>query len=283
MNPDQTQNELTFEESVEEVMRTLPAPIRAYLSSGKYTQVALGLTRKYNLHIDQGGVLEKELALMLMGIETPEGFQKSLAEAAIPGDVVLALMTDINQEVFVPLRNQMQHPAQAARPAASLRPTPPKVAPGTPDYTGRMRIQTPPAPPAQIRPKPVAPAMPAVPQPMRASAAPQRAPLMDPERELPVGEGQSAAAPLPPKAALPRQNFQPRPAAPAPLQEPVAPRPRPVMPDPPAPRPNASAAPANLPGAFTPPPFPPRPPQTPTPPSISGGYGPADPYREPVE
>lgn len=107
MNPDQ--NEPTFEASIAQVMQVLPPPIRQYLSQGKYSVVAKSLMTTYNLHIDQGGILEREIMLLLMGIENPDEFAASLAsEAAISEEVIGQIMVDINQEIFVPLHNQMK-------------------------------------------------------------------------------------------------------------------------------------------------------------------------------
>src|SRR3989344_9586346 len=103
MNEDfQTQN---LEESVAQVMRTLPPIIRNYLSTGKYTTVARILTTRYGLRIDQAGVLERELMLLLMGIETPSEFVQALIEEArLDKKIVDSIVQDANEQIFIPLR-----------------------------------------------------------------------------------------------------------------------------------------------------------------------------------
>lgn len=104
---DQLKREPTLEESIKQQMDILPPPIRRYLAAGKHSVAAQNLMKKYSLHIDQGGILEREIVLLLMGIENPDEFVKSLKEeAAIPEDVLRNIVIDINQEVFAPLRQE---------------------------------------------------------------------------------------------------------------------------------------------------------------------------------
>src|SRR3989338_4160864 len=102
---DPNQPELTLEESINQVMQTLPPIVRAYLAEGKYTMVAKGLMSKYGLRIDQGGVLEREIMLLLMGIENPDDFTKALAtEARLDQKIIGSIVQDINTQIFIPLR-----------------------------------------------------------------------------------------------------------------------------------------------------------------------------------
>ena len=122
MNEDQ--QTLNLEESIKEVMQTLPPPIRNYLSQGKYSIVAKNLMRKYGLHIDQGGVLEREIMLLLMGIENPDEFAASLkSDAVLSEDVVRNIMTDVNQEIFVPLQKEMRNAGSAVPEVKSAAPS----------------------------------------------------------------------------------------------------------------------------------------------------------------
>lgn len=107
MNQDQP--ELTLEESVKQVMQTLPPLIRNYLAQGKYTAVAKEMMAKYGLRVDQSGVLEREIMLLLMGIEDPDEFTQTLAEEArLDQKVIMGIVQDINAQIFVPLRDEMR-------------------------------------------------------------------------------------------------------------------------------------------------------------------------------
>ena len=118
--------ELSFDESVAQVMQTLPSPIRRYLGQGKYSVVANNLMTKYGLHVDQGGILEREIMLLLMGIENPDEFTQALVEEAkLDQQTINNIVKDVNEQIFVPLREEMQKgpapqaPAKPAAPASS--------------------------------------------------------------------------------------------------------------------------------------------------------------------
>jgi len=104
-----SKQELTLDESIKEVMGTLPPPIRQYLGHGKYLVVASRIMTKYGLHIDQGGVLEREIMLLLMGIDNPDEFTKVLAtEAKIDAQTIGNIVKDVNEQIFMPLREEMR-------------------------------------------------------------------------------------------------------------------------------------------------------------------------------
>lgn len=175
MNQDQSP-ELTLDESVKQVMQTLPPVIRNYLSQGKYSVVAKNLMTKYNLHVDQGGILEREIMLLLMGVDTPDEFTQSLAEEAnLNQQTVSSIVQEVNTQIFIPLQEEMRNMARNAvkpmRPAMPMpsettfrSPTPanpqlPQRPPlsSAPSYSGARQVNasvprymppTPPTPPA---------------------------------------------------------------------------------------------------------------------------------------
>lgn len=102
---DTPQPDLTLEESITQVVQGLPPVIRAYVTGGKYTDVSRRLMSKYGLRVDQAGVLERELALILMGVDTPDEFTEALAkEAALDQKVIADIVRDVNDQIFIPLR-----------------------------------------------------------------------------------------------------------------------------------------------------------------------------------
>lgn len=104
-----TKEEFTLDGNVAQVMQTLPPSIRNYLAQGKYTAVAKGLMTKYRLHIDQANVVEREIMLLLMGIDNPDEFVKSLIEdAKLDQQTVNGIVQDVNAQIFVPLRDEMR-------------------------------------------------------------------------------------------------------------------------------------------------------------------------------
>lgn len=137
----QVQPELTLDESVRQVMQTLPPVIRNFLSQGKTTSIAKSLMGKYGLRIDQGGILDREIMLLLMGIETPDEFTQSLVEEAkLDKQTIEGIVQDINAQIFVPLREEEEHggrmttsqspkPPIVLQPKAQAQPQPPEQAP----------------------------------------------------------------------------------------------------------------------------------------------------------
>lgn len=101
--------EPTFEESIKQVMQTLPPPIKQYLEQKKYSAVVSRMMTKYTLHIDQAGVLEREIMLLLMGIDNPAEFAQALVgEAKLDQQVASGITKDVNEQIFIPLREEMR-------------------------------------------------------------------------------------------------------------------------------------------------------------------------------
>lgn len=155
----QFQKEPALDESVKEVMQTLPPVVRDYLSQGKYTVVVKDLMVKHGLRIDQGGVLEREIILLLMGIENPDEFTKALVEdARLSQQMVGAIARDVNVLIFIPLREEMRKGG-----AGSATLTPPKINTPSAEQKSHFNLQNKITPaPSQVQPLPVA--KPSVPQ-----------------------------------------------------------------------------------------------------------------------
>jgi hypothetical protein len=256
----------TLQESIAQVMQTLPPFIREYLLQSKYTPVARGLMSKYQLRIDQGNVLERELMLLLMGIENPTEFTKALIEEGrISQETVNNLVKDINAQVFIPLRKQEEELSKN-KASQQIKPVVPSV-PARP--TAFASQQRPAAPSPHIAPLPPKMAMPiakgSLADAVRKAIAPKS---VDAERLLADHEEPhmelTATAPAPVPA---------KPESAAPIIEPAPPLPKTPSSVPPV-------APVAQPTTPTPA-MPPLTPKAPPPPPITS-YS-ADPYREPID
>jgi hypothetical protein len=127
----QTTSEMTFEQSVQEVLSALPKPLQDFLTGPERDATTIRISNRYNLHADQAGHFQKAFLLMLMGIYAPEQFASDLSGAGIPEDVVRSLARDVNEEVFKPIRAKEQEVQKPTVPT----PTPtiaPKVVPTVP-------------------------------------------------------------------------------------------------------------------------------------------------------
>ncbi len=255
--------QLTLEQSIREILPTLPPPIRKFLQEGKLGKTVQLIMDRYALHVDHGAVLEHQLTLVLLGLEGPEEFATELfAQLPVSEQTVKDILGDLNKEVFVPLREEIRNGVSAVSRAQPSRPQP------------RPAIQHPPLqrPTSEVRPSPTIPKVePQIPPRPANTVPPPNA--AEPERHFhlqnkipPAPRMNPSIAPLPPKAILPRHVGAPSgvgPSAPKLLQDHEEPHIefRKTAPPPP-----------NLPGVIHHQPLP-RPPAPP--------YS-TDPYREPV-
>lgn len=259
MNQGDNTSITTVADSVKEVLKTLPPVLRTYLSQKKYMPVIQGLARVYNLRVDQGGVLERELVFLLMGIENPDEFIEALViEGNIPRQTVSNIVRDVNTQIFVPLRAE-----ERGSVAQTLRPSAPPPSGSQSHFHLQNKIAPPPRPTGSPTARPAL-------REALASAMDSSKLLEDHEephielgkKTASLAPSPSARPPVPPPQNLPGQMS---PAAP------VAPR---VIP------PGGRAAPVSG-AAIGIPPAPPTPP-VPQKPEIPTSYS-VDPYREPID
>ncbi len=259
MDNETTIPEPSLEDSIALLLAKVPAPVRDFVLTELQSKTQ-ELMDRYKLHVDQGGLLERELLLMLLGQEEPAEFVTALQEGGIAPETVQNIAKDINNEVFVKLYDKESE--EGTSTAASSQPV-------TPAQT----FQVPAAPSA---PRVVQPSTPAIPVPDYKPAPPA-----EPEAvPMPVGPAISQFAPEP---AYPTTPAQPVITVTPPISSP--------LPDvsvssfpPETSAPDTATAPVSIPVA---PPMP-----RPTPPPVSPnrdalhevlkGYG-VDPYREPPE
>jgi len=123
----------------------------------------IGKSKK--LHIDQIGKLAELNRNMLLGLIGPDEFLKELVASGVSDADVKQIMTEINQKIFVPLREQMRsgagntQPIKSAEPMRPAMPMPSETAfrsptpanPQLPQRTQQVNASvpryTPPAPP----------------------------------------------------------------------------------------------------------------------------------------
>lgn len=149
-----TPEDLELKSQIHEVLGELPPQLRTYISNGRLYAVVTMLARKYSLNNEQTRTLSTELTLLLMGIENPDEFGASLkADAQFEDDTVRSLMTDVNQEVFIPLQKQIEGAQPAPAPVPPAPPIPKLVTPSIPKpVTPPVQKPIAPMPPAPRKP-----------------------------------------------------------------------------------------------------------------------------------
>ena len=127
MSTDRTA-EMSLEDSVATLLSGLPGPVQSFVLGPDRPRIALELSKKYNLHVDQAGAFETAYIHMLLGISSPEEFVDALTKAGVPLESVRGLAHDVNEQVFVPLRKAEQ---EETPPIASTTPVPQTILPGS--------------------------------------------------------------------------------------------------------------------------------------------------------
>lgn len=146
-----------------------PPFVQRFISSGALSKFVEQTRDKYNLHIDVAGRLSDEITMLMVGISDPKEFIQNLTnEAIVPEASLNLIVADINQQIFVPLREEMRRgpaplPQQRPQSAAPAPPRPvnaqvPRYAPPTspmaskgtaPQSTSNFNLQNKIPPPIQ--------------------------------------------------------------------------------------------------------------------------------------
>lgn len=249
-----------------------PILVQEALRGGETAKIIAGIGVAHHLHIDQIGSLAQINRNLLIGLVAPAEMYGELIEIGVSADEARQIMAEINEKIFVPLRERVRNDSPEAT-APTPKPQAAAVAPPQPST----------APVPFISPTPErVPTAPLTPTPsMTQTPHTQVFASTGGWPGAPAGNWQPAAAvhvyvpgPAPVHATIP-----PAPVAPQPLPNPepllptiveiAHPDPHPI-PVSPAPRPTP-LPPANLPGAPT---------DEPSVQPIEKSYV-ADPYREP--
>ncbi|KKW39666.1 MAG: hypothetical protein UY89_C0017G0001, partial [Parcubacteria group bacterium GW2011_GWA1_54_9] len=103
-----------------QISDTAPASIRDALSSENTITTITNLGVNLKLHVDQLGLVAELNVQMLLGLVNPQEFLQELIAAGVPNADAREIMTEINQKIFVPLREEMRKgPAQQVAAPAS--------------------------------------------------------------------------------------------------------------------------------------------------------------------
>ncbi|MFA6407911.1 MAG: hypothetical protein WCW36_00320 [Candidatus Paceibacterota bacterium] len=137
--------------------KKVPLPIQEALSSDLIVSTISGLGAKFQLHIDQIGLIAELNVQTLLGLIGPEDFFKELIASGISDKDARDIMSEINQKIFVPLRKEEEN----GPTVPEVRPSPeiPKVEPQIQPSTSHFHLVNKIAPPhiAPLPPKVVMP------------------------------------------------------------------------------------------------------------------------------
>lgn len=100
-------------DDINEIIKTqfnkLPKEIQDAILSANWSDVLRVIAKKYQLHIDQTGLLQTETAMVLLGLIHPDDFQNNLIqELKISSLVAKEIVKDINDEIFFKIRSSLK-------------------------------------------------------------------------------------------------------------------------------------------------------------------------------
>ena len=127
----------SIQNQIEQRMAELPQDVRDVVLSSQLGERLREIGQKHGLHIDQIGVLEDEVMLVMLGFFEPEDFNNQIANQLHLSTLdATAIAQEINQVIFLPIRESMiafaaskraakpvTEPAQD-RPIGSVEPRP---------------------------------------------------------------------------------------------------------------------------------------------------------------
>jgi hypothetical protein len=123
---------------ITERFKILPQNVQKAIFSADLPGKLKSTVEKYNLRIDQGGVLETEVNLIMLGLEHPDSFAGNVQkEVGVSQEVAEQIISDINNNILLPIREtlrEMQKEKIDAPPAQA--PTVQRAPAATPEKEG---------------------------------------------------------------------------------------------------------------------------------------------------
>lgn len=111
-------------ELIEEKYKELPKDLREALSGKHVEESVFTIGKRKGLHIDKITTLLNQVRYFILGFTSPQDFKTNITrELDIPGDQAEEIVEDLNQEIFMPVRESLQ--------AIHLRDNPTEVDPAT--------------------------------------------------------------------------------------------------------------------------------------------------------
>lgn len=159
---------------VQQRFAELPPDVKQAVESADLDKHIQAIGAKHKLHIDQVGTLQDEVLLVMLGFESTGNFVQALVRATgIPEEQATAIATDVNNELFNPIRESLKKiPGQGSAQPAPMA-SPPAMPPVT---TKPPTTMSPPPMAAPAAPKPAAPAPVSVASVTRTAATPPATP-----------------------------------------------------------------------------------------------------------
>lgn len=95
-------------ELIKKRLAELPESVRRAIKNINYTTQVQSLMQKHNLRLDQAGIVDREIMLVLLGLEHPDKlFSNLMQEGGLSKDVATAIAEDLNEKIFKAIRHEL--------------------------------------------------------------------------------------------------------------------------------------------------------------------------------
>ncbi|OGG47752.1 hypothetical protein A2761_02590 [Candidatus Kaiserbacteria bacterium RIFCSPHIGHO2_01_FULL_51_33] len=94
---------------IKERLAQVPKEIKDAINAVDLRPRLQNIAKKYQLHVDQAGALENETLFVMLGLESPNDFTKTLTrELDIPPAQAQLITGSVNEEIFLPIREALR-------------------------------------------------------------------------------------------------------------------------------------------------------------------------------
>lgn len=97
-----------IQNQIQKRLAQLPESVRRAIKNINYTAQVQSLMQKHSLRLDQAGIVDREIMLVLLGLEHPDKlFSNLMQEGGLSKDVATAIAEDLNEKIFKAIRHEL--------------------------------------------------------------------------------------------------------------------------------------------------------------------------------
>lgn len=115
-------------EQLKEAFQKVPEEIQKIFSEDFYGNTLAEITRKYQLHIDQSGILSNEISAVILGLISRQSFASDLRKnLGISEDTANLIIYDLNHQIFSKVKEQIQNSQEQMGALKQASPSPRQI------------------------------------------------------------------------------------------------------------------------------------------------------------
>jgi hypothetical protein len=103
------EDEINIDDILRDRMNKLPPVVRNAITGASVEEHLRKLSDKHKLHLDQWQILENEVMMTLIGMQSAENLEENIIkDVGVDDDIAREIANDIALEVFDPIRKEME-------------------------------------------------------------------------------------------------------------------------------------------------------------------------------